>query len=209
VRFEAVNGTIGRSVPAHTLGAVLGARIYDGLQRVLGRRVTRERLRRHLAAFPRGTILDIGAGTGSWTELAPAGARYIGIDLDANMLAQLRTKFPSTLVVIGDAARLGIASGCADLTMCIAVAHHLAPGPFAALVDELARITRGSLLFLDAIRPRGFGASWLLWQIDRGAYPRTEAELLDAISARFDIRTVERHSIHHSYVLCIGTPKPA
>lgn len=196
-------------MPAHTLGAILGARIYDRLQRVLGREVTLARLRRHLAACPRGTILDIGAGTGSWTELAPPGARYIGIDIDANMLAQLTAKFPSTPVVVSDGARLGIASGCADLTMCIAVAHHLAPGAFDALVGELARITRGSLLFLDAVRARRFGASWLLWQIDRGAHPRTEAQLLDAISTRFEIRTVERHTVHHSYVLCLATPKPA
>jgi hypothetical protein len=41
----------------------------------------------------------------------------------------------------------------------------------------------------------------VLWQIDRGAYPRTASELLDALSRHATVTASERLTIFHRYIL--------
>ena len=186
---------------------MIGARAYDWIQRAAGRDVNIAHLRAELRILPGQTVVDVGAGTGTLAGLVPSQARYIGVDTDADMLRQLRHKHPGRFSVQSDAGRLGLADRSADWTLCVAVTHHLTGDALPRAIAELARITRGSLVFLDALQARAWGRGALLWSLDRGAYPRTEGDLLAALEASFTIRRIKRYAVHHRYLLCVGEPR--
>ena len=181
--------------------------LYDWVQRAAGREVNLGHLRAELRILPGQTVVDVGAGTGTMAGLVPSEARYVGVDADAGMLQRLRHKHEGRFAVRCDAARLGLADRFADWTLCVAVTHHLPDDALPRVIAELARVTRGSLVFLDALRARAWGRGALLWSLDRGAYPRTEGALLAALDAAFAIRRIKRYAVHHDYLLCVGEPR--
>jgi SAM-dependent methyltransferase len=103
-----------------------------------------------LAALTGGeTVADIGCGNGRYlAELARRrhAGRVIGADLSAGMLTAARGLAPAAGLVVGDAARLPLADGVADLTLAPHMLYHV-PDRLAA-VAEFRRITNrdGQLL---------------------------------------------------------------
>jgi SAM-dependent methyltransferase len=101
-----------------------------------------------------GLVLDDGCGNGFLFEvgapLAAPGARLIGVDISAGMLAKARRH--SADLVRGDSARLPFADGCFDAVFARSLLHHL-PEPEAG-VREIARVLRpgGELVALDTHR---------------------------------------------------------
>ena len=43
--------------------------------------------------------------------------------------------------------------------------------------------------------------------LDDGSHPRSERELLDALSGEFVCEKVESYSIYHRYLMCVASPK--
>jgi SAM-dependent methyltransferase len=103
--------------------------------------------------FSPGCALDAGCGTGNATRClleAFPGARVLGLDLSAGMLARARSKLEGVGLVRGDAARLPFATGGFDMVLSTYVLHHLGrPADFYA---EAARVLRpgGRLVLLTA-----------------------------------------------------------
>ncbi len=88
-------------------------------------------------------VADIGCGNG--TYLAELGRRghggaAVGVDLSAGMLKAARGAAPAAWVLRGDAARLPLADGCADVALAPHMLYHV-PDPLAA-ITELRRVTR-------------------------------------------------------------------
>jgi len=98
--------------------------------------------------------LDVGCGNGRHTELlAERCDRTVGLDVSRELLAVARERAvdgggggggdadPTYALVQGDAARLPLATDCADLAVYVATLHHLPTraGRLASL-DELARV---------------------------------------------------------------------
>lgn len=91
------------------------------------------------------TILDVGAGPVEFAEaLASAGARYIGLDVDAHTVNHTDL----TVAVIGQGERLPFADGSVDLVMSSNVMEHVpAPG---VLGREMLRVVRpGGLVVIS------------------------------------------------------------
>lgn len=96
------------------------------------------------AGFRPGRALDAGCGTGgslACLRRAWPGARSVGLDASAGMLAVARRKEPAAALVRADAARLPFAAGSFELVFAAYLLHHLpGPGEFFA---EAARVLAG------------------------------------------------------------------
>lgn len=186
--------------------AILGnPRLYDFHQAHGGGRQIAAQVERALSGFGGGTLLDIGAGTGMLAGLVPPEVSYVWLDNDRLKLQGLVAKSIDCLAVLGDAARLPFEDGAADWTAMVEVSHHLPDDALHACLDEVARVTRDRFVFVDALRGRRV-RSKLLWQLDLGAFPRTESALLRALEARFELESVVRFRINHDHLLCVCVP---
>jgi tRNA (uracil-5-)-methyltransferase TRM9 len=86
--------------------------------------------------------LDVGCGNGRHVEtLQQRADRVLGVDVSRSLLDAARKRIPDAGLLLGDAARLPIATGSVDLAVYVATLHHL-PSREAriASLDELARV---------------------------------------------------------------------
>ena len=185
---------------------VHSTRLYDAAQFAAGAGLIRDRLRPRLQEVGNATVLDVGAGTGIYSACLPASARYIWFDKDPHKLRGFLRRGKGSPAVIGDATRIGLADKSVDYAMCTHVAHHLDDQQFVRFLAELARVTRRRIIVQDAIGNAGV-ASRVLWRVDQGSYPRSRAQLLDALGRRFQIDHTEEYARFHRYLLVVGTPR--
>ena len=132
--------------------------------------------------------------------------RYVWLDNDRLKLRGLLSKKLDCLAVLGDAARLPIASDAADWTVMVEVSHHLPDEALEACLREAARVTRDRFVFVDALRGSRL-RSKLLWQLDLGRFPRTAEELMVALEKSFVLEDVERFRVNHDHLLCVCSPR--
>jgi ubiquinone/menaquinone biosynthesis C-methylase UbiE len=115
-------------------------------------------------------MLDIGAGTGTWTAMAAGSGlpsrMIIGLDFALNMCRvahgkarQIEEGAPS--FINADAEHLPFADGCFDVVTCSHSFHHY-PNQ-AATVREMHRVLRpgGRLMLVDGFRDNTIG--WVLF----------------------------------------------
>jgi ubiquinone/menaquinone biosynthesis C-methylase UbiE len=127
-------------------------------------------------------VLDVGCGTGRWTEEVMAGGRRaVGLDPSTAMLARARERLPAAALVRGRAESLPFASGRFGAVVCVYVIHHLdEPARFVA---EAARVLgAGGTLSVLALAPHDGQDSWYLYdhfdgmrEADCARYPTTSA----------------------------------
>ena len=90
---------------------------------------------------PGDRVADLACGTGAVTRLCAAvGARAVGVDLTPAMLAVARRTVPAAAFVVGDAARVPLATGRADLVLCQQGLQFVPDRP--AAVREMRRVVR-------------------------------------------------------------------
>jgi SAM-dependent methyltransferase len=122
------------------------ARTYDEARALTPAR--RRRWQRLLSAHIDRTaislVVDLGCGTGRFSEMLAAelGARVIGLDPSEKMIDQARRKPATSPVVFGRASahELPLPEGCIDLVFMSQIYHHL-PDP-AAVARECRRVLR-------------------------------------------------------------------
>ena len=109
---------------------------------------------------PGGTILDVGAGTGTLAiALAQArpDAQVLAVDGDPQALALARRKPGADAVrwQLGLAGELTLEPGTVDAAVMSLLLHHLAPTAKAAALRDVRRVLRpgGRLLIADWGRP--------------------------------------------------------
>jgi SAM-dependent methyltransferase len=102
----------------------------------------------------RETVAEIGCGNGPYlAELARRGhaGRLLGLDLSPGMLASTRGAVPRVGLTVGDAQRLPMADGGADVVLAPHMLFHVPDRPAAAA--EFRRVTRSAgqvLVILNA-----------------------------------------------------------
>ncbi len=125
------------------------ARFYD---RVFRRRED-DPLLTVVAAEPGQLVLDVGGGTGRIAHsLLVTGARVIVCDASLPMARQARAK--GLPAVVGDAARLPFAAGCAERVLVVDAFHHFVqPSPKiaqpAAARELLRALNPGGRLVIE------------------------------------------------------------
>jgi SAM-dependent methyltransferase len=132
---------------------------------------------------------------------------YVGVDVDADRLKRLRARCPSCRTVVVDATSLPFEDASFDYGVCIALSHHLDDDGLARLVDELVRVVRRRVVFLDAVWEPQSLRGRLLWAIDRGSHPRPESVLREVLERRFDVELTQAQRGHHHYLFCLLAPR--
>lgn len=134
--FNHIAGEYDESLPAHVVEHYLAKRVAF--------------IERH---SPGKAVLDVGCGTGVLaSRLAAAGFEVTGVDPSEGMLEVLKERDPALRAVHGSATALPFADGEFDLTLCVAVMHHIASAEeVRRSLGEMVRVTRpgGKILVWD------------------------------------------------------------
>jgi SAM-dependent methyltransferase len=98
-----------------------------------------------LPAQGRLAVLDIGCGTGSYTDLfqkltQAQGYRVFGIDPSEGMLAKARRKNPQVVFLLGSASQIPSEGGFFDFAYLTDVIHHVPDVP--AMFHEIRRVLK-------------------------------------------------------------------
>lgn len=123
------------------------------------------RKRRRLLQRARGSVLEIGVGTGRNLEYYPVGVEITGVDVSSRMLTRARRRSRRldlhASLAEGDAHELPFDSDQFDTTVGSCVLCSVAD-PVVA-VREMDRVTRpeGQILLLEHVRPRTRLLGWL------------------------------------------------
>jgi len=105
------------------------------------------------AVAPGARVLDAGCGPGSWSYAERPDLRVAAFDI--KFPPGPPPAVPQAAIFRADLARLPLADGSFDLTLCHYVLEHVTA--LEACCDELARVTRrGGLLYLAVPRAASF-----------------------------------------------------
>lgn len=140
---EPTGGTAGASRWTDSAGAISGER-YDDRWRVLAAAGTSIHGEADfVCGFEPASVLDAGCGTGRVAiELAARGIEVLGVDLDADMLAEARRKAPDLVWVQGDLLDLSLDRQFDVVVMAGNVMIFVALGTESAVVANVARFVR-------------------------------------------------------------------
>ena len=100
--------------------------------------------------------IDVGCGTGRWTERLGA----IGLDASEEMLAQAAVKHGLRgRLAVADTRALPVATGAADLVLCALTLGHVAD--LASVLREFVRVlAHGGTLLLSDFHPSAAARGW-------------------------------------------------
>ena len=180
--------------------------IYNLIQRAAGLEITRARLAQLMADIS-GILLDVGAGTGNYVDLLPAGTRYVWLDNDVEKLRGFRSVHPTELAVLSDAGRMAIREGSVDYALSVALAHHLTDSELDCFLASVARICRRGFIFQDPVDCPESAISRALWKYDRGSHPRKPEDLRQRLERYFTIEKEFSYRVYHTYLLCRAVPR--
>jgi SAM-dependent methyltransferase len=131
-----------------------------------------ERLLRGVA-FAGTDALDVGCGSGRWSRwLAERGARVVGIDPEAAMLAVACSLSPTVTFEQMSATDLRFPENSFDVVMAVTVIQHLRPDEQERAAGAMCRVLRpgGTLFVFDLIDQHDPG---------RVVFPRTPEAWID------------------------------
>ncbi|MBT8212485.1 MAG: class I SAM-dependent methyltransferase, partial [Acidimicrobiia bacterium] len=120
--------------------------------------------RRRLLREARGSVLEIGVGTGRNLGYYPGSVEITGVDASPHMLARAKRRAlrldSRAALLEGDAHGLAFEDGEFDTTVGTCVLCSVADP--AAVVREMVRVTRpgGAILLLEHVRPRSRMLGW-------------------------------------------------
>jgi ubiquinone/menaquinone biosynthesis C-methylase UbiE len=122
-----------------------------------------------LLSLPAGSsVVDVGCGTGrAAAELAARDVRPVGVDLDGEMVAEARRRWPGLDLRTGDAYRLPLDDGSVAGYRADKVFHELAD-PRRALAEAARVLAPGGVAVL-------VGQDWDAFVIDADDRPLTRA----------------------------------
>ncbi|MFE7558153.1 methyltransferase domain-containing protein [Kitasatospora sp. NPDC057500] len=166
--------------PSATPDDELLARL-DAADRLPGAEQLRCRSYALLGAGPGSTVLDVGCGAGrAVAELTERGARAIGVDASARMIAVARRRWPAADLRVGDAGELPLPDGSVDGYRADKVFHELAD-PRRALAEARRVLVGGGRIVL-------LGQDWDTVVVDSDDPAFTRA----LVHARADLTTRPR-----------------
>ncbi len=85
-------------------------------------------------------VLDLGAGTGKYTDLLLArGLNVVALDPSRDMLTQLQRRYPAVRTILGTAERIDLPDTCMDVVTAAQAWHWVDP---LAASTEISRVLR-------------------------------------------------------------------
>jgi SAM-dependent methyltransferase len=194
------------NIHAAVLKAFSNHKLYDTVQWAVGGAKVHVRLIPRLAGAGDRSVLDVGAGTGGLRGLLPDDCHYIWMDTDPQKFRGYKAR-PGDRAMIGSAVSLPFASNSIDQALLMAVAHHLEDAALRQALQEIARVVKHKMVFLDPIDCPGRLTSRFLWSIDRGSFPRSPEVLRQFLEEYYVLEQAEVFTVLHRYFVCVARPK--
>ena len=151
----------------------------------------------------KGSVLDVGGGTGLYRSLLPLEWKYFCLDPDPQKLEGFRARFPSDEAVQASACDIPFDNESIDLCIMIMVSHHLTNEEFRLALSEIKRVLRpgGKFMLMDAVWNPANLRGRFLWSLDRGSYPKTRDMLAGQLPEFFSTGSTRVWKVHHEYAL--------
>ena len=148
-------------------------------------------IQKFLRGLPYSSVVDIGCGTGNWSQVSDAA--YLGIDTSASFIAGCKKRYaddPTKRFIQADAASLDTTERF-DLGMLISVLHHLSDDQIERLLSWLQHTVR--YFFVLDLYPidRNPLSKWL-YQMDRGSFIRQPHVQVELLTSRDRFRLVKQ-----------------
>jgi SAM-dependent methyltransferase len=128
-------------------------------------------------------LLDVGCGPGHYRSSFTC--EYSGIDINPDYIRMASSRLDGRFMVM-DGTRLAFEDESFDHVVSVAILHHLADEQVVQMVREARRVCKpsGRVHLLDAILPvtPNFTFKRIIFQLDRGEYPRTHEHLCALIA---------------------------
>lgn len=134
--------------------------LYDALCSLLELTGLR-RWRGWLVAQARGTVLEVGCGTGRNLPLYPAGQAPIALEIDAAMIATARRRAPGVLFVQASAEALPFRDGAFDTVVSSLVFCSVPDVPRGLAEVHRVLAIDGALCMVEHVRHRHGLLGWL------------------------------------------------
>ena len=120
---------------------------------------------------PGGTVVEVGAGTGSFLSLfRNVAGRMVAVDLTPAMLEQARVH-PRLHLVAGDGRRLPLRPGSAHLVASAQALHHVHDP--VTVVKEMRRVARGGgrVLLVDQVATERYEEALMMTELELARDP--------------------------------------
>lgn len=168
-------------------------RAFDVFRSVLNGGTNLGPIRKALGAVPGESVLDVGCGLGSYSQLVGEGCRYLGVDLSERYVqdAQQRYGTAHKRFEARDVVSYPFAEASFDKVMMVNVLHHLDESQCDALLPVMARAAREFVLIVDPVPVPGRRIQQFWLSLDRGGYIRTLDDQKALLSRHFEIESVE------------------
>lgn len=155
-------------------------------------------------------ILEVGSGTGYWTNLLYQFNRNIfGLDFSLGMLRQAQTQISPLYLMQGNATQLPLQSATFDLVYCVDAIHHF--GNHSAFIKQAYRLLKpNGVLAIIGHDPHAEGAhNWYIYDYfdtvydtDLRRYPSGESVLRMMKAEGFD--GVSSQTVEHIQNIHVG-----
>ena len=149
-------------------------------------------IRKQVNPSPSETLLDVGCGTGNYRS--SFACEYSGVDINPDYIKMASSHLDGQFMVM-DCTRLEFKDATFDHVVSLATLHHLTDEQVIQMVREAVRVCKssGRVHLIDAILPvtPNFAFKRIVFQLDRGGYPRTYDHLCELIAKAGHINSRE------------------
>ena len=128
------------------------------------------------------TVLDVGCGTGEYSQVLNYG-KYIGVDFNPEYIEWAKQQYGKNGRVSFysmDVSQVPALQVPVDAAFCVAVTHHLSPGEVTKLAADVLKAAARRFVIVDMVLPPLWKnpLSHVLIRMDRGRFGRSRAELI-------------------------------
>ncbi|MBI4125618.1 MAG: class I SAM-dependent methyltransferase [Deltaproteobacteria bacterium] len=150
---------------------------------------------REFGISPCASVLDVGCGTGQYSQITDGD--YLGIDMDPGYIQSASRKYraPKRQFKCRALQQIDLAEKKFDAALLIDLSHHLPKADFHNLLASLTRIVSGHIILTDPLRQNRINL-WgrMLTALDRGNFIRSKEEELSIVRDHCDV--VQAETMH-------------
>ncbi len=175
----------------------LSSRIFDNpylfnyVRRFLAgdQRGTKKFVREALEKYQCTSVLDLGCGTGDFSESCPKDVTYLGTDLNANFIryAQSRYKRDKNKQFIYEDILKNDKHQTYDAVLFISMMHHFSDTDLSIILKKIKKFTSKIVIIADIIPDPPHMLQRITAGMDRGRFVRPRQEKLEILRKYFHI----------------------
>ena len=146
-----------------------------------GQKKTHEELKTLIRLTKINNVLDVGCGTGEFSELFDNSISYTGIDAQKEFIEYAVDNHigNSKSFLVMDINKAKFKKNEFDVVMLLSFTHHFSNSELRPIIDKIKKITK-RIIILDPI-PRANILSEIFYSLDRGDYIRSRNDLLNLL----------------------------